>query len=358
MRAALADFESGIDKLLEFLSRSEAEQELISLLHARRDTLPPDEAKLLAKVVAGSTNSRQYVYAVAVVSLYGLLERLVDALVQSAVARFADLSPTVDDLPEAIRKNHFQFSLDLLTSLERDKYRTDLSIEVMAENLHICLAKRRPYRLNTAAFAMHRGNVTLNRISEILKGIGLQQHLIRISRVPAFVRYIKVVEPERDVHALQEPDIRVLLEPVDDLVRRRNDVSHGVILADDIQAILLLRDRSELVRTYGLALGQVLQHETVRHAVQTGNAVGLGKPIEVYNHQIVCFESDQSFAVGDELVAVTGDAAEPIRSGQISRIEIDGAERERVVGGSSVKLALQVMFRAKRTHDYYLLPRK
>lgn len=81
MKPALADFNAGIDQLVVFLQRAEQEQELLALLNDRKHELPVREGELLDGLVATSTNAKQYIHAVAIVSLYGLLERLVDGTV-------------------------------------------------------------------------------------------------------------------------------------------------------------------------------------------------------------------------------------------------------------------------------------
>jgi hypothetical protein len=57
---------------------------------------------------AERTDRKRYVYAVAIISLYGLLERFVEALIQAFVEQIAQLVDAYDKLPEEIRKGHLQ----------------------------------------------------------------------------------------------------------------------------------------------------------------------------------------------------------------------------------------------------------
>ncbi len=356
MKPVLADFHAGVDQLVVFLSRTEREQELIALLNTRKDALPEREATLLGDLIASSTNAKQYIYAVAIVSLYGLLERLVDGLINGFVAHLGDFSGSYDDLPEVIRDNHLPQSLALAEAMLKDRFRGETTHQQLIANLHSCLSGEKGYKLNGSAFALHRGNVNLGRISEMLKGIGAQHHLQRVVRTPAFLALLKKLDAERQLQVMGDEGSRKLLEPIDDLVERRNDISHGVVQVADIESVGLLKERSDFVRAYGTGLYEMLLQNALKYAAEIGVAQPLGTPIEVYNKTIVCFEANCRITVGDYIFAITGDAAEPVRYSALDSLEIDRVRQEEIVSTSPVKFGAKVLFHANKRYNYFSLP--
>ncbi|MDF3840075.1 HEPN domain-containing protein [Cupriavidus basilensis] len=356
MKAALADFEAGIDQLLVFLDRTEREQGLIGLLNERKRDLPGDEVKLLNQLVATATNTKQYIYTVAIVSLYGLLERLADSLVSGFVVYLGELSEQFKRLPEAIQRNHLPYSLALAEALIRDKFRTETTYEKVIANLHSCFSDAKDYQLNGSAFSLHRGNLTLNRITDMLANVGVQHHLRRMARTPAFSFCLAQREQERDINAPSDEDIRAIFEPIDDLVERRNFVSHGVVLVDDLESVGLLKERCAFVSAYGKGLFELLQHDALKFSAEVGIAVSLGKPIQVFNNKIVCFEiKGHRIAVGDQLFVLTSDAMEPVRASAVESLQIDKVNHLEIMAIEAIKIGAQVGFHAKDGHDYYLL---
>lgn len=356
MKPALADFHSGIDQLVLFLERTEREQELIALLNERKDDLPTHEAEILKRLTAASTNTKQYIYAVAIVSLYGLLERLVDGIVSAFVMQLGEFGTSFRVLPEVIQKNHLPQSLALADALLKDRFRTETTHEQVIANLHSCFSGAKGYKLNGSAFALHRGNVNLVRITEMLSGVGAQHHLMRVVRTPTFLRFLQNLEPERDIRAMNDTDLKILLEPIDDLVERRNDISHGVVQVDDIQSVGLLKDRCAFVHAYGTGLYEMLLQDTLKYAADIGAAQALGKPIAVFNNTVVCFEAECHIAQGDQIFAVTADTLEPIRHSAIVSLEFDHVAQTEIAATTPIKFGAKVEFHANDGHEYYSLP--
>jgi hypothetical protein len=356
MRAELADFTAGLDQLFSFLERTEREHELVGLLNARRQELLAQEAALLQQLVEHATHTKQYVYAVGIVSLYGLLERLVDGLVVSFVNHLGGFAERYEALPAAIRKAHLEQSLALAGALLKDRFRTETTHERVVANLHSCLsAGEGGFRLNGHAFALHRGNHNLGRITAMLNGIGVQHHVRRVALAPALKAHLSARAPERDWTALSDPGAALLLEPIDDLVQRRNDVSHGAMKADQLESVALLMERCEFVRAYGVSLYEVMLQDAMKHAAELGAARALGEPLAVYDNRIVCFEAVGPIAVGDRLFSVTAEALQPVRHSQVRRLEVDRVAVPSIDSASPVRFGVEVGFHADQRHRYFML---
>lgn len=353
MKPALAVFNSGIDQLTSFLETSASEQKLFSRLNDRKATLPPDEGALLEQVVASSTHARQYIYAVAIVSLYGLLERLVDALIVQFVSQVSSLSGTYERLPDKIRSQHLPQSILLVDALLKDRFRSETTAEEVIANLHSCLAGHSSYKLNGFAFSLHRGNINVSKINEMLNGVGAQHHVTRIVRTPSFGEFLRKLNLERDLSSITSGETQRLLDPLDELVERRNEISHGVIEVANIESVELLKGRCAFIRAYGAGLHEMLFQELLKYLSEIGVAQRLGRPIAVYNNRIVCFETSGNLAVGDQIFAVTAEAIEPIRCSSVKSIEIDHVRQEAIATETPVRFGVEVGFYAVDGHDYF-----
>ena len=107
--------------------------------------------------------------------------------------------------------------------------------------------------------------------------------------MPTFVRRFGAADPPLDIKDFQDADLDRLLEPIDDLVERRNLVAHGTI--DDIETVDLLNERCQFVAAFAKALYELLQLEMLRVEVASRHSHALGRPIDVFNDHIICFEA-------------------------------------------------------------------
>jgi hypothetical protein len=356
MKGVLVDFQAGIDQLMVFLERNLLEQEFISLLNeaGRRQALQAREIELLDALVKAATNTKQYIYIVSIISIYGLLERLVDGVVSKYVMVLKGYSTSYSKLPEIIKKNHFQYSIALTEALLRYKLRSDDSPEKVISNLNSCLSGQDEYTLNGAAFALHRGNINIDKISEMLSGIGVVNHLRRILRAQASSGLHAAGAAELGGGAgRSDEEVRKIFEPIDELVEKRNQVSHGVVEVDDLESIDLLIGRCNFVRAYGKALCEVLEQETLKYVVEVGAAHKLGVPIAIFDNKIICFEDSCAISVGDKIFALTDEAVEPVRLGSIVSLQVDKVEILKLNVEGPTKFAAAVDFHANGGYCYY-----
>lgn len=355
MKTARAAFLVGLEQIESFLERWNREQALVALLNARRETLAQDIQMPLQVILDTSTNAKQYVYAVTIVSLYGLIERLVDSLVSRFVMSLAEFGQPYEQLPGVIKDRHLPKSLDLADAIVKETFYGELTANKLIANLHSCLGGSDPFTLNGDAFAFHRGNVSLSKIQEMLSGVGVTTLLRRLSLTPTFVEFLGNINPERDVRSIPDGDLQALFEPIDDLVERRNGISHGMLEADEIESMDMLRSRLGFTRAFGIGLFELLRQDLLKYAADVGVALPLGQPIVVYNHSIVCFEAECGIAIGDEIFAVIADGGEPVRAGKILALQVDHVAQEAIAAGQRVQFGAEVDFRANDGHNYFLL---
>jgi hypothetical protein len=357
MKACVDTFAAGLNDLILFLDNADRETELVKSLlrETRQSSLTCDEKGLITEIAKAGTGKRQYVYAVAIIGLYGLLERLVDSILEKYIVIISGLVDRYDDLPESLRRNHVTLTIELVKAVSEERHRGDLTTAQIIANLHSCLSGDSVFRVNAPAFVLHRGNITLHKARDFLKALGIEASARRMLVMPAFETFFAAADPPRNVHSIQDADLERLLTPIDDLVERRNSVAHGII--DDIETVDLLIERCRFVSTFVEALYDLLQQEMLRVEILCGHCQPLGRPLNVFNDHIVCFESEKcTVAIGDRIVAATGDALMPFRWSAVINLEVDRTRHQTLDINSTTRFGAEVAFNARKNHDYFLLP--
>lgn len=356
MKACLDTFSAGLAELSAFLTNTDREKALIkSLLNEdRQASLTAEEKSLLVHISQASTSKKQYVYVVGIIGLYGLLERFVDDIIEKYLSAVLSLSNTYGDLHDSIRKHHLQLSLELIKAVAEERHRTSQSVEQVVANIHSCLSGTGPFRINTAAFVLHRGNLNLSKIQEFLRAIGVDPSNRRLLVTQSLSDWFAAAESPRDTRQVPDQDIGLMLGPIDDLVKLRNSIAHGMI--DNTESVDLLSTRCKFVAAFVGALYEVLRQDLLRSEVAGSGAQCLGSPIKVYDRRIVCFETSRcKISVGDRMVAATGDALLPFRWSTIKSLEINKIRHRALDITSRTQFGAEVSFKALDCHNYFVL---
>jgi hypothetical protein len=356
MKAAVDTFLSGLNDLTGFLRNAERESALTSiLLRDDRFSLLSSEAQnLLSEISKAGTSKRQYIYAVAIVGLYGLLERFVDSILESYVAELSHSAQSYDKLPEAVRKNHLPASIELLKAINEERYRGDIQISDVIANLHSCMTGNAGFQINGSAFVLHRGNIKLDKIRGFLKLLGLDTTNRKLLVMPTFDLFFTDADPPRDVRTIPDPDLDLLLSPIDDLVDRRNAIAHGVV--DEIESVDLLLARGSFLLAFAHALHERLQMELLPFKVAGNGAQELGEPIAIFGGKVACFESATcQVAVGDTIVAGTGETLMPYRWSGVEGLQVNRVDFPELRLSEMTQFGVKVSFKVKNTHKFYVL---
>lgn len=358
MKAAVDTFHSGLSDLTAFLRNAERESSLAALLlnDERFASLTATEQGILSEISKAATGKRQYLYAVSIVGLYGLLERFVDRVLEAYIEKLCLTVPGYDQLPEAIRKNHLPVSIELLKAINEDRYRGDAQVAGVIANLHSCMTANGGFRINGGAFVLHRGNIKLDKIRGFLTSLGIDGSNRRLLTMPSFDSFFSASDPPRDVHSLPDQDLNSLLSPINALVDRRNEIAHGFV--DDIESVDLLLSRCDFLTAFVKALHERLHIELIPYEVASNGTQDLGKPIATYGGKVACFESATcQIAVGDSIVAATEDSLMPYRWGKVLNLQVDHVRQEKLHLSELTKFGIEVTFKVRDNHRFYLLRR-
>jgi hypothetical protein len=165
-----------------------------------------------------------------------------------------------------------------------------------------------------------------------------------------FKDYLGITRPELDLH--QDAD-EVVFEPLTEIASRRNDIAHG--MSSELLSVSLLRGLIEFVEVFATGLHSILVEQALKYDVKH-RAVVLNKALDVIDHRILCVAlEDQTIAVGDVIIAVTGSKPAGYRRGRVLSLEVNGHSLKRIRRQPSVNVGIAVDCKIKPGYDYFLL---
>jgi hypothetical protein len=294
-----------------------------------------------AREVSEFTSGRTYDYVCSIVLLYGILERFIEELAEEYVTDLVRATSKYETLPSKLRQSHFDLTLTHLQRTRDSRYDGRVNATQLASALSGCLAGQQPYDVIAESMLHHTSNFRVPVIDEFFGRLNIPSASRRCIFTPEFENYMAVM-------GLTAPQDRpeVTLDLVNDLVTRRNQVAHG-----DTSNTL---GPSELVpycrqvEAYCRALSTVLYEAFIGHVAEN-YGFDHGFPIAVYNHNIVCIQSNgMELRTGSMLALQRPDQTwYPVK---IVRIEIDRVAVENVPAGNNEKVGLEIDGRCKEKY--------
>lgn len=288
---------------------------------------------LSTKINPALTDSKVYSYKNGIISLYGFLERYIEDIVVEYLRSVCEQSPDYKSIPQEVRKNHLDASLDHIVKLKKSRgmssdYRESALGETV-ENMHNCLVEAQEYVLNYDAFVNHNSNFRYDSIHEIFTRIGIHgisrsclsdaglAHALSRKHSPAGTLGKKIL-------------ISLLITELDDLAQRRNEIAHGARI-DEIESLEMLLDRIDIIREYGLAIHSIVLSRLNFYSYKSARKVGLGKPSKVFSDiHVLEFqgfrlpefqeECEKKISVGDKVFAINEDSSTEVICGEILSI--------------------------------------
>lgn len=292
-------------------------------------------------VVSGSAlRTRVYSYQSSIISLYGYLERFVEDVVVEYLRCISDVCPEYGLLPLAIRKNHLPLSMDLINKIQKMRgavesdRKTKLSVAV--GNMNHFLGEQGELKLNYDAFVSHSSNFRYDTIHDVFNRIGIEavsrqclseQHLLDA----LYER--SGIEGEASVKTL----ISHLMNELDDLAQRRNEVAHGVRI-DDIDSPELTVSRIKLIESYVVSIAAVVERYVREYTFEISPRLLIGKPDCMFSKiNVIGFEgirlsegdnASYRVGVGDTIFAVNEESQQKFISGKIISLKYNGVDQE------------------------------
>ncbi len=354
MRNALISFKAEIDKLGLFLDASDAKEDLVAAMLSCAIVGGTGLDDTLESIRNNSTIIRRQNYVSSIIVLYGALERFVEETVEEYIDELVSMHSEFRELPQGLRDQHTRLTIDYLALLKDGRIRETEDIASVVTTLHDCLSGNDRYRLNARAFLVRSSNMNLKRIREIIGSLGLQISARRVLSTLAYDAFLTGAGGP-SAKKMNDNEVEGALDHVDELVRLRNDISHGVVNLVSIEGNAIVRERAAKLGAFAEAMSEILVGALLQARILRGELTPVEGEVQVFGHHIACFARPGGRLVpGDFLVMRPADAAAELRHGAITSIEVDRVDQAEVTGREGLVIGVKVPFRVKANGTFFV----
>lgn len=298
-------------------------------------------------------SKRIYDYNLFIITLYGILEGFIEQLIKAYLVSISQRIEKYDDLPEIIKKNHLIFSADLIVNRSKMAKYTHISERTIIDKLQGCLQDNKSFELNVEAFTNHASNFRKDAIREIFHNIGIENITSNICKCKTMQDYFVKYE------GIEESDLAFYNEDtyfnmLSELVERRNWIAHGSDV-DDIFSLAILDNYIYYVEALLDSIYEICEKSMYTFIITHGNVHYLGKPIHVYNNEIVCISSQYCVLTAGTIMFAKNEKTQEIKCGKILSIQHQKKELISTSKEESINVGIKVTFYAKENWTYGII---
>ena len=251
-----------------------------------------------------NTEKKIFEYKSIVISIYGLLEEHIRIWIKEHINNIPSLITNYDSLPEKIRENNFDLSINLITLISKNKLSQYENIDraSILTNLSDCINSKLGYLLNSEAFSPISGNLKHSKISDAFKAadINLSEKL-RTNK--EFFEFLS----EKYGNNIANKGDELLFSEIDKIVERRNEIAHGSRI-ENILNINEFSDVLEFIEKYGEAVFAVIEDKEIEYEVDFSCRKYNIKKV-FHKGTVVCFEAECiDIKIGDIIFVKTYDS--------------------------------------------------
>lgn len=296
------------------------------------------------------TSKKIFEYKAIIISLYGLLEKSVEAWIKEYLDALSNIVPEYNQIDNTIREKHFELSLKLIstiTSRESAKYQY-LTKEQVLKRLNDCIENSSNYRINTEAFVLLSGNLKHDKVVELFKplNVNLNEGLKRNQTLTQYIR------DEQQIENISNLNTDILYNKINDLVEMRNQIAHGSEAVDDILDHSVLENYIRFLENYCQAIFEILNEEEIKqesvHKFQKIENV-----IDIFRNEILAFEIENSeIKVGDILIVKTANGR--FFNKPILEIQIDKVSYPQKTITTKINIAVKVEPTIKKNQEFFI----
>ncbi len=345
----LEEFGKEIQKIYFYMNHVQSVNKIIE--HSLSDNDTEQTRRLLTqfqqnhKSTEFRADKKIFEYKVIIIFIYGVLERFVSIWIGEYLYKVSKIVP-YDEL--SFKENHFEFSNRLISMiLEKrwDKYE-HLKKEEILEKLNDCLKNPKNYELNTDAFTIQAGNLRHKKICEIFNRlhINLDEYLGKdehfTNAIGLFEKGIASMEPS------------IFYAKIDDLVRRRNEIAHGIDV-DDILDKSSIEDVIIFMRSYCKALFRALNvnyiEQETKYLYQEIKVVH-----QVWDRKILGFQIDNYLIKKGDFLIVKDNKGVFYKE-QIIEIQVNKKAYDSITVKAKTDITIRTELKIKDNWTFYLV---
>lgn len=347
MTIVLEEFKGKVINLISFLDVSDAKK--MAVKDVLENGGSPEVIKYAQKD-AEFTEGRTYDYVTGVILLYGAYEKFVENLMAYYMNTISKIYERYSCLPEKIQGESFKKTVKLLERMGEGWYRGDTTSVSVAKSLVAFLEDHEDLDIPEEAFVWHTSNFWTKYLAEYFNGTGIHN----ISSLAAEEAVKNNAGSDSQIsEEVNEQRPGYILETIDDLISRRNQISHGDISEflsnDELKRYIVVFEKF-CHSVNGIILNEIAEQSLGKFGED------LGRPIAVYNRNIVCVQSGGHPMTQGDFMAVKEQNGQ-VKCEVINNLQVDNEDLLSTEKGKDLKVGVEISGRAKDTDDIYLLYR-
>lgn len=188
---------------------------------------------------------RRFDYAALVVALYASYEKFIEDIV-AAYARVKSRGKLYSELPQKLIEKHCRKSTEIVSrgSLGKGRYvgLTDFSV---IHNLYHCMSGSGTYQLNEAAIVAHESNLRYFETLSLVGNLGIDDLCNKVRHTDSLLSWF--TRASASAAYVDNVPLETVLNRLEDLVERRNQVTHRGGSPDNILGPDEMRDLVDFV---------------------------------------------------------------------------------------------------------------
>jgi len=293
-------------------------------------------------------DKRIYEYKSIIISLYGIIEKYVEIWITEHVDNLTLLFDNYYNIPDKIRKSHFDLSLKLITLINENRYNkySNIKKEDLLNNLNLCVNKPAKFKLNREAFSPISGNLKHNKIVESFEYINIKLNDILLNN-KEFSNYLI----DKVGQGIDNEKPETLYQELNQLVDFRNEIAHGVEVTQLLNKTEL-ESYIEFITNYGKAIFETLHEKEIKYECENSYEI-IDEIIDVYNSSILAFNIEYYKIKINDFVIVETTSKKLIKK-RISDIQLNGISYDILDINEKSSIAVNLNNEIKKNYKFYL----
>jgi hypothetical protein len=280
-----------------------------------------------------STINTAMAYNAIIISLYGCFEKYIDSLLTTYLEKITKVNEQYLNLPNDLKESHIKLTAEFLQNPHRYK---DMGLQEkeVINNLSACISNQLGYKLNIKILLKHQGNLTIDSLNDLCHQIGILNFATEIKTTYSFVRYYQTLHEipnwDSSLHSINSiKDNNLLFEPLIELVRRRNEVSHGWSDDNRLSAFEIKDEFISFIRCLTESIFFVVLKNYFLALYKNGQMEEFMNTFSVNDHRILCTNSQNSkLNIGDFILVLKSNKKYDLI--EITSLQIDNVAFESI----------------------------
>lgn len=286
--------------MISILNEFHKEMDLLKLYIDFQNRSYINQAKLENGQLGSTLNSlttskiKQFDFNSHIISIYGAYENFVEQLLAKYLSLVCSLVSNYNLLPEDIKKNNLNKTLDIIKQIDYRKNR-DLRAEDLIKTLHKNINEDFS-TVNIDAFKNHNANFKIAIVNVYFSEVGVKDVSTIVRNYEPLKSYIN----ENIVDAPSKPN-KVVFRQLEYICEVRNDIAHGVRSIDLIDKSILF-EHIDYMKIYCNSLYELVHDKYLEKLYsQTDKEITV---IAIHGSKILCFQSEGRLINRDSKILV------------------------------------------------------